>query len=176
VETLRDCQQSEESLVKVVERAFDHLPAERDGVREHLQSAMQHVRTLLREGDDVGRSLALELLGSTIQTLGDLGSSSRQSSPEPQEEIRRLVQGHQPNGLQESPSGEPRLARVESDRLTSRESEILALIAAGRTSAEIASELTISVRTVGRHITNIYRKIGAKRRADAAAYALQQGL
>jgi DNA-binding CsgD family transcriptional regulator len=46
--------------------------------------------------------------------------------------------------------------------LTPRETEVLRLLAAGRTSSEISRELTLSVRTVGRHITNIYGKIGAR--------------
>ena len=57
--------------------------------------------------------------------------------------------------------------------LTPRETEVLRLIAAGRTSSEISRELSLSVRTVGRHITNIYTKIGARTRADATAYALR---
>jgi pimeloyl-ACP methyl ester carboxylesterase/DNA-binding CsgD family transcriptional regulator len=60
--------------------------------------------------------------------------------------------------------------------LTPREVEVLRLIAAGRTSSEISRELSLSIRTVGRHITNIYGKIGARGRADAAAYALHHGL
>lgn len=58
--------------------------------------------------------------------------------------------------------------------LTPRETDVLRLIAAGRTSSEISRELSLSVRTVGRHITNIYTKIGARTRADAAAYALRR--
>ena len=57
--------------------------------------------------------------------------------------------------------------------LTPRETEVLRLIAAGRTSSEISDELSLSVRTVGRHITNIYGKIGARTRADATAYAIR---
>jgi pimeloyl-ACP methyl ester carboxylesterase/DNA-binding CsgD family transcriptional regulator len=60
--------------------------------------------------------------------------------------------------------------------LTKRETEVLRLIAAGMTSKEISQELSLSVRTVGRHITNIYDKIGARSRADATAYALRNGL
>jgi DNA-binding CsgD family transcriptional regulator len=60
--------------------------------------------------------------------------------------------------------------------LTPREAEILRLIANGRSSSEISHELTLSVRTVGRHITNIYAKIGARTRADATAYAIRNGL
>ena len=60
--------------------------------------------------------------------------------------------------------------------LTARETEILGLLAMGRSSGEISHELTLSIRTVGRHITNIYRKIGARTRADATAYAIRNGL
>lgn len=60
--------------------------------------------------------------------------------------------------------------------LTTRETEVLRLVAAGRTSREIAAELSLSVRTVGRHITNIYAKVGARTRADATTYAMRQGL
>jgi pimeloyl-ACP methyl ester carboxylesterase/DNA-binding CsgD family transcriptional regulator len=64
----------------------------------------------------------------------------------------------------------------EARSLTSRETEILRLIAAGMTSKEISERLTLSVRTVGRHITNIYRKIGVNSRAGATSYALLQGI
>jgi DNA-binding NarL/FixJ family response regulator len=62
------------------------------------------------------------------------------------------------------------------DGLTAREVEVLRLIAAGRTNTEIAGELTLSVRTVARHITNIYTKIGARNKAEAALYATEHGL
>ena len=64
-------------------------------------------------------------------------------------------------------------AAVAAARLTPRETEVLRLIAAGRTSSEISHELSLSIRTVGRHITNIYTKIGARTRADATAYAIR---
>ena len=53
---------------------------------------------------------------------------------------------------------------------------MLRLVAAGRTNKEIADALVLSVRTVERHITNVYGKIGARGRADAAAYTLTHGL
>jgi DNA-binding NarL/FixJ family response regulator len=62
------------------------------------------------------------------------------------------------------------------DGLTAREVEVLRLIAAGRTNTEIADELTLSVRTVARHITNIYTKIGARNKAEATDYVHQRGL
>jgi class 3 adenylate cyclase/ketosteroid isomerase-like protein len=63
-----------------------------------------------------------------------------------------------------------------SAHLTAREVEILGLIAEGRTNAEISLELSLSARTVARHITNIYDKIGARSKADATAYAIRHHL
>jgi HD-GYP domain-containing protein (c-di-GMP phosphodiesterase class II) len=60
--------------------------------------------------------------------------------------------------------------------LTPRELEVLRLIAAGRTSKEIAAALVVSIPTVERHITNLYAKIGARGRAEATAYALKHDL
>jgi predicted ATPase/DNA-binding NarL/FixJ family response regulator len=60
--------------------------------------------------------------------------------------------------------------------LTAREDEVLRLVAAGRSNREIADELVLSVRTVERHITNLYAKIGARGKADATAYAFRHGL
>lgn len=63
-----------------------------------------------------------------------------------------------------------------SARLTARETEVLRLLAGGRTNREIADELVLSVRTVERHIGNVYGKIAARGRADATAFALTRGL
>jgi DNA-binding CsgD family transcriptional regulator/tetratricopeptide (TPR) repeat protein len=61
-------------------------------------------------------------------------------------------------------------------RLTRRELTVLRLLAAGRTTKDIAAELVLSPRTVERHIANLYRKIGARGRADAAGFAHRHGL
>ncbi len=71
---------------------------------------------------------------------------------------------------------EPRPAEAYPDGLTKREVEVLRLVASGRTNSEIAEELVLSVRTVERHIGNIYGKITARGRADATAYVLTRGL
>ncbi|MGQ0604016.1 MAG: LuxR C-terminal-related transcriptional regulator [Anaerolineales bacterium] len=63
--------------------------------------------------------------------------------------------------------------------LTPRELDVLRLIAAGKSNQEIAAELVLSVRTVERHISNIYEKVGASgavARATATAFALRHGL
>jgi DNA-binding CsgD family transcriptional regulator/tetratricopeptide (TPR) repeat protein len=55
--------------------------------------------------------------------------------------------------------------------LTDREVEILELVKVGRTNSEIASELFISQGTVKKHLDNIKRKLGRRRRSELAAYA-----
>ena len=60
--------------------------------------------------------------------------------------------------------------------LTEREAQVLSMVASGRTNNEVADELVLSVRTVERHIGNIYSKIGARGRADATVFALTHGL
>jgi DNA-binding CsgD family transcriptional regulator len=61
-------------------------------------------------------------------------------------------------------------------RLTVRELEVLRLVAAGETNAEIARRLGVTVNTVERHVGNVYRKIDARGRADATAFAVRNGL
>lgn len=60
--------------------------------------------------------------------------------------------------------------------LSAREVEVLRLVAAGDSNREIAAALSLSARTVEKHIAHIYAKLGARRRADAAAYAVRHGL
>lgn len=60
--------------------------------------------------------------------------------------------------------------------LTGRELEVLALVAAGRSNREIATELVVSPHTVHRHVANILRKLGEPTRAAAAARAARDGL
>ena len=60
--------------------------------------------------------------------------------------------------------------------LTDREAEVLRLLTQERTNREIAEELYISPKTVGRHVENIYTKIGVSTRAGAAVFAMKNGL
>ena len=62
------------------------------------------------------------------------------------------------------------------DRLTTREIEVLTLIAEGRTSREIAEDLVISVKTVERHRENIMNKIDIHSRVELVKYAIKRGL
>jgi DNA-binding NarL/FixJ family response regulator len=61
------------------------------------------------------------------------------------------------------------------DQLSSRERQVLSLIAAGRGNAEIAGELNISPRTVKNHVSSILTKLGLPSRVQAAVYAVRNG-
>jgi DNA-binding CsgD family transcriptional regulator len=67
-------------------------------------------------------------------------------------------------------------ATPPADGVTARELDVLRLLAAGESNASIARSLGITVHTVERHTANLYRKIGARGRADATAYALRRGI
>ena len=60
--------------------------------------------------------------------------------------------------------------------LSGREIEVLRLVAGGKSNQQIADELVISVHTVGRHVSNIFGKIDVANRAQATAYAKDQGI
>ena len=62
--------------------------------------------------------------------------------------------------------------RMAPHGLSARQIEVLRLVSTGHTNPEIAEKLVISIRTVERHLSEIYAKIGARNRADAAIYAL----
>jgi DNA-binding CsgD family transcriptional regulator len=80
----------------------------------------------------------------------------------------------------------PDLARIESltrsvssdhgHRLTRRELQVLRLVAGGDTNKAIATELVLSERTVDRHVSNIFTKLGVTSRAAATAYAYKHQL
>ncbi|MGH7665635.1 MAG: helix-turn-helix transcriptional regulator [Gemmatimonadaceae bacterium] len=68
--------------------------------------------------------------------------------------------------------GHPRLP----DGLTPREAEVLALVAAGKSNHDVATALSISRKTVARHLSNIFAKIDVSSRTQAAAYAFAHDL
>jgi DNA-binding CsgD family transcriptional regulator len=60
--------------------------------------------------------------------------------------------------------------------LSEREAQVLRLLAAGKTNRAIADELFISEKTVARHVSNIFDKLGVSSRAGATAWAFQHNL
>jgi DNA-binding NarL/FixJ family response regulator len=70
----------------------------------------------------------------------------------------------------------PSSQRSRDSVLSQREEEVLLLLATGRSNREIAETLLLSVRTVERHISNIYIKLDVHTRTQATAYAHTHGL
>jgi putative nucleotidyltransferase with HDIG domain len=66
--------------------------------------------------------------------------------------------------------------RPQPDGLTPREVEVLALLARGHTTSQIATRLVLAPKTVGNHIEHLYAKLGITSRAAATLYAMQHGL
>ena len=107
-------------------------------------------------------------LGQALQALGDADSAAL--------EFDAALRIFRELGA------EPDLRRVErlADRpprapggLSTREAEVLGLVAAGQTNRAIASALGISERTVDRHVSNIFVKLGVTSRAAATAFAVE---
>jgi two-component system NarL family response regulator len=87
--------------------------------------------------------------------------------------IRSVAAGrrHLPSAVAE------RLAeRAVAEELTSRELEVLRLVARGQSNREIGAALTITEATVKAHLTSIFDKLAAKDRTHAAMIALRRGL
>src|SRR3954451_19839152 len=90
---------------------------------------------------------ALDLKDAAVWTLNDLTAARH--------DLRRTVDAGRPAGL------------------SRREVEVLRLVAAGRSTSDIATELFISSKTADHHIQHIYTKIGASNRATATRWALE---
>ena len=130
------------------------------GIAQSLAADIPDSRLALLEGD------------STAPYLGDSEAAATT--------LLEFLKEEPAPAAQPKPSrtagGRLKTAVAPPDGLTDREVEVLQLVAGGRKNSEIAEELVLSVRTVERHVGNIYKKIGARGRADAAAYTLTHGL
>lgn len=103
-------------------------------------------------GDDDGCGLELEAARAAFERLGAAPDLAR---------LHTLTGGP---------------ASGRSHGLTPRELEVLRLVAAGKTNRTIAAELSISEKTVARHVSNIFTKLGLSTRAAATAYAYEHDL
>jgi DNA-binding CsgD family transcriptional regulator len=75
-----------------------------------------------------------------------------------------------------APDPPPAVEQATPGNLSARERELVSLVAQGRTDAEIAAQLYISIRTVRSHLDRIRDKTGCRRRADLTRLALSAGL
>jgi DNA-binding CsgD family transcriptional regulator len=91
--------------------------------------------------------------------------------------LAALVRGElRARGVSRIPRGPVGRTRAHPAGLTARQAEVLRRLGQGRTNAQIASELVVSVRTVDSHVAALLGKLGARDRRDAAARAAELGL
>jgi len=137
----------------------EQAPALGLGAMSRESSSFHHVPELAELGDRLTSRLGATKAGElTAAGAGfDLDAASGYA--------RRQI-----DAARRDPRPGPRGARPGG--LSRREIDVLRLVAAGRTSGEIATELFISTRTAEHHIQNIYTKIGVSNRAAATRWAV----
>jgi DNA-binding CsgD family transcriptional regulator len=119
-----------------------------------------------------------EVIGATRGSLGPAGTRAAVDrgsamSLTAAAEYARLLAAADPATPEAAP---PPATESASARLSPRERELVTLVARGRTDAQIAAELSISVRTVTSHLDRIRDKTGCRRRADLTRLAVSDGL
>jgi NarL family two-component system response regulator LiaR len=97
------------------------------------------------------------------------------------DELCRAIKAAAAGQVQLSPKAAARLMREvrapeSPETLTERETEVLRLLAQGRSNKEIAHDLTIGEKTVKTHVSNILSKLSVPSRTQAALYAVRIGL
>ncbi|MEO8292052.1 MAG: LuxR C-terminal-related transcriptional regulator [Actinomycetota bacterium] len=147
------------------------LLAEGDG-----RAALASLRRALKAWRDVGAphgaACARVLIGLACQALGDEDSAQMELDTA-RGEFQTL--GAAPDLARIDEYCLPR-ARGNAGGLTPRELEVLRLVATGRTNRAIAEDLFISEKTVARHLSNIFTKLGLSSRSGATAYAYEHDL
>ena len=106
-------------------------------------------------------------LRQALQAFTDLGAAA--AAQLTRHKMRAL-------GIGAIPAGPRTATRADPLGLTRREREVLELICAGHSNAEIAAKLFLSTRTVDHHVSAVLAKMGAPSRSAAAAHAAQLGL
>jgi LuxR family transcriptional regulator, maltose regulon positive regulatory protein len=137
-----------------------------------LAEPESYVRTFVDEGEPMSTLLDKLLRARRKEQL----SSPQNVSPE---YVGKLLTAFRRSsgGRALSTEADPlRSTQPLIDPLSERELEVLRLIAAGKSNREIAGQLFVTVDTVKKHITHIFRKLGVRSRTQAVAQARELGL
>jgi DNA-binding CsgD family transcriptional regulator len=128
-----------------------------------------------------GRAAAAIALSKAYAAAADLGARPLREAIEALAQRARIPLARLPLESEAVTDADPTPAAAPAESaarlgLTTREREVLGLLADGRTNREIASELFISPKTASVHVTNILAKLGVQRRVEAAGLAIRLGL
>jgi ATP/maltotriose-dependent transcriptional regulator MalT len=119
---------------------------------EEAHTCLLMARVCERRGDQEGQRLDVEAARRLFEQLNAEFCLARIGEP--------------PNRSRSEPAGS----------LSEREAQVLRLLASGKTNRQIAEELFISEKTVARHVSNIFDKLGVSSRSAATAWAYQRNL
>jgi DNA-binding CsgD family transcriptional regulator len=173
-------------LLRQINRAIEaHEESRRPtpGAREKEKELLE----ALEEGGEITPATAAMRTSLTVDEASKmLGELARKGHLEVQMEEGIMAYSLGEHRRQALPGGDLTSSIAQSgangastrleDPLSERELEVLSLLATGKTTSEVAGDLFISVGTVKSHTGNIYRKLGAKNRAEALARARELGL
>ena len=136
---------------------------------EALRSARKASEVWSELGSPYEAARAQVLVGEALRGLGDeaSGVEALTRALGAFDEIGAVLQGAEVRR---------RLERSGPGDLSAREREVLRLVAAGESNAEIARALVLSEKTVARHLSNIFTKLDVSSRTAATAYAFHHGL
>lgn len=154
------------------------MPGEREKEKE-LLGALEERRELTPATAAMRTSLTVDEASKMLEEL------SRKGHLEQRTEDGATTYALGARDVGELPGGEPAsleagpdagaTSRLE-DPLSERELEVLNLLSSGKTNSEVARDLFVSVGTVKSHTGNIYRKLGARNRAEALSRARELGM
>jgi DNA-binding CsgD family transcriptional regulator len=130
-----------------------------------------HRRDSTSQRLDVSRDLAAHIPGAQLQLLPGSAASPFSGDIEAGVAAIETFLGVSMARVE----GSSALVTAGDSPLTTREAEVLRLVAQGRANKEIAAALGVSINTVERHLTNLYIKIECRSRSEATAYALRHG-
>jgi two-component system, NarL family, response regulator LiaR len=154
-------------LMDLLMPVMDGIKATR-AIRSELPEVEVMALTSVLEGASVTRAVRAGAIGYLLKDADA-------------EELHRAIRGAAEGRVQLAPEAAARLMREVSapenpEALTDRETEVLTLVARGKSNRQIASELFVEEQTVKSHVLNILRKLGVQSRTQAALHAVRTGL
>ncbi|HEY2316038.1 MAG TPA: tetratricopeptide repeat protein [Streptosporangiaceae bacterium] len=140
----------------------------------HPHDAVESMIGLGRVCEQTGEhDEALRQLRAAHALATDIGNAQRRAEAEVA--LAELMAAPAP-GSGASGTGAAAASGSRPGSITSRQADVLRLLAAGLSNKQIAAELVLSTATVERHLATIYRNLGLSGRVEAARFAMERGL
>ena len=181
-EARRASQELGEIAKKVGTDMLHAMAAQATGAVELAQGNAEAAISLLRPAWQMWHKLQVPYMGARVRVLIALACRTLGDHDSSEMELDAARSTFEQLGAA------PDIARIDSLRqshrspsrcshgLTRRELEVLRLLSVGKANKAIAAELTLSVKTVDRHVSNIFNKLDVPSRTAAAAYAYEHKL